>query len=495
MPAAPPRLPVPPVTPASPEGQAVDDALLSSLPCSLLRRFEMLNRRLAPIFCIAAMVGAVTGLAAAALLAGAGYVERERMLLAAAAERAFGGGLAVSMLLSAGLTVAAVALVRFFAPEAAGSGIQEIEGALAGVRKLRPLRVLPVKLVGGVLSLGSGMSVGREGPTIHMGGALGRFLGQLFRQQDPQVLHSLVAAGAGAGLAAAFNAPLAGILFVVEEMRRSFHFNFVSFHCVVIASVAADVVARLVLDAGPAIAMRVFAVPRLGELWLFFVFGVLIGLVGAVFNMLLLGALSRVDRAASRWPWLYALVVGAGMGVVAWSVPELTGGGYKVLRHALTGTVGVELLLLFFVCRFASTLFSYATGAPGGIFAPMLALGTLLGMAFGETVTALLPDQTLFPGMFAVAGMGALFAATVRAPLTGMVLIMEMTRNYDLTLPLLISCIASVVTAESLGGRPIYTLLLGRTLHLSGQGGCGGEDASGGKAGPGAPPGPPRKGK
>lgn len=446
-----------------------DAASELAMPKRMLRRFETLNRKLAPIFLVAGLVGAMTGFAAAALLAGAGVVAHLRLSLAAKAEAAFGGGLVVSMAGSALLALAAVALVRFLAPEAAGSGIQEIEGALAGVRPLRPGRVLPVKLFGGMLSLGSGMALGREGPTIHMGGALGRLLGPACRLCQPLELHSLVAAGAGAGLAAAFNAPLAGILFVVEEMRRSFQFNFISFHCVVIASVTADIVERVTLDPGPAIAMRVFPMPRLDELWLFVVFGILIGCVGAVFNTWLLAALSRVDRAASRWPWLYAAAVGAAFGLIAWTYPELAGGGYQVLRHALTGQVGVALLLAFFACRFVGTLFSYATGAPGGIFAPMLALGTILGMAFGETVAHWLPLIAPYPGMFAVAGMGALFAATVRAPLTGMVLIMEMTRNYDLTLPLLVTGIASVVTAETLGGRPIYSLLLERTLRQSGE--------------------------
>lgn len=433
------------------------------------QRFEILNRKLAPVFLVAALVGAVTGLVSAALLSGAGWILRTRMALAGAAEASFGGGLAVSMALSALLALCAVALVRFFAPEAAGSGIQEIEGALQGLRKLRPTHVLPIKLAGGVLSLGSGMSLGREGPTIHMGGALGRFFWKVCRLRDPLALHALVAAGAGAGLSAAFNAPLAGILFVVEEMRRSFRFNFISFHCVVIASVAADIVERLTLDPGPAIAMRVFPMPLLSELWLFAVFGVLIGVVGVAFNTWLLAALTHVDRAASRRPWLYAVGVGAAFGLVAWVLPELTGGGYLVLRHALSGTVGVALLLGLFCCRFLGTLFSYATGAPGGIFAPMLALGTLLGMAFGEAIAQWLPDIAGYPGIFAVAGMGALFAATVRAPLTGMVLIMEMTRNYALTVPLLVTGIASVVTAETLGGRPIYSLLLERTLRLAGE--------------------------
>ncbi len=440
-----------------------------------LRRFEVMNRKLAPIFLVAALVGAATGLIGAALLRGVFWLHEGRQVLIQAAETAFGGGAVVSMLASAAVTVGAVALVRFFAPEAAGSGIQEIEGALEGVRVLRPGRVLPVKLAGGILSLGGGLSLGREGPTIHMGGALGRLLGRLFGRKDPQELHSLVAAGAAAGLAAAFNAPLAGILFVVEEMRRSFHFNFVSFHCVVIAAVAADIVVRLLLHAGPAIVMTVFPVPRLGDLWLFFVFGVLIGGVGAVFNSLLLAALGRVDRAARRWPWRFALIVGAAFGLIAWSVPDLAGGGYHVLRHALTGEMAVPLLVLFFTCRFAGTLFCYATGAPGGIFAPMLALGTLLGMAFGQVVVGLGLEMAPFPGMFAVAGMGALFAATVRAPLTGMVLIMEMTRNYDLTLPLLVTCIASVVTAETLGGRPIYSLLLERTLRREQESAVAGE--------------------
>lgn len=165
-----------------------------------LQRFEALNRALAPVFLLAALVGAGTGLLAAALLRSVSLIDHGRRFLAALGQTTFGGcgGAVVSMIASALLALAAVWLVRTFAPEAAGSGIQEIEGALAGVRALRPGRVLPVKLLGGALSLGAGLSLGREGPTIHMGGVLGRLLGRVFRTTDPHILHSLAAAGAAA---------------------------------------------------------------------------------------------------------------------------------------------------------------------------------------------------------------------------------------------------------------------------------------------------------
>lgn len=277
-------------------------------------------------------------------------------------------------------------------------------------------------------------------------------------------------------------------------MRGAFDFDFVSFQCVVIAAVASDIVARLCVDAGPAIAMTVFAMPRMHSLWLFFIFGLLLGGVGALFNAGLLAALARVDKTAARWPWLFALAVGGAFGLLAWAYPNLAGGGYPVLREALTGHMGIGLLLFLFLCRFAGTLLSYATGAPGGIFAPMLALGTLLGMAFGEGVRLWLPQIAPFPGSFAVAGMGALFASTVRAPLTGLVLIMEMTRNYELILPLLVTAIAAVVTAETLGGRPIYALLLerarARERAAAGLPPPAGEPAPACGAGPTGPTGP-----
>ncbi len=367
---------------------------------------------------------------------------------------------------SAVLVYAAILLVRSFAPEAGGSGVQEIEGALDNVRPVRWKRVLPVKFVGGLLSLGGGLVLGREGPTIQMGGNIGQMIGEWFQVSRDEV-HTLVAAGAGAGLSAAFNAPLAGILFVLEEMRPQFKYNFLSVQCVLIAAAVSDIVVRMLTSQGPVVAMSDFPSPPLSSLWLFLIFGALFGLFGFVFNRLLVATLNFF---AGLRGWSYVLTglyVGAFIGFLGWLFPDTIGGGYEVISQALGSKIPIATLLILFIARYGTTVLSYGSGAPGGIFAPMMALGTLFGMWFGHVAHVWFPGLVAHPGIFAVAGMGALFSATVGAPLTGIALAIEMTGNYQEILPLILTCMVATIVAHGLGGRPIYTVLLQRTLDLA----------------------------
>lgn len=422
-------------------------------------------RRHLPLFLLAALTGALAGSVGGLFHLAADGVDSLRLAAVNLADKAgWGAALAASVAASALLAVAALALVRRFAPEAGGSGIHEIEGALGGLRPLRWARVLLVKFPAGVLALGSGMALGREGPTIQMGGALGRGVAELTGHPAAYVRHCLVAAGAGAGLTAAFNAPLAGVLFVVEEMREEFRFDFVSFHCVVIACAAATAASRLVSGGAPAIPMPVLPMPGLYDLTLFLALGVSVGAGGAAFNASLFRTIDLFDGLTPRGRLAAALAVGGLAGFLALTIPGAAGGGDAVIASALERAKPLDILLGLFVLRFALTMLCYPVGAPGGIFAPMLALGTLWGVFFGEAASRLLPGASVPANAFAVAGMGALFAATVRAPLTGMVLILEMTANYSLTLPLMVSCIAAAVTAEALGARPVYRVLLERAL-------------------------------
>ena len=369
----------------------------------------------------------------------------------------------VPTVFSAVVVFLAFLLVRRVAPETGGSGVQEIEGALDDLRPLRWWRVLPVKFSGGILSLSGGLVLGREGPTIQMGGNLGKMVGDLFRLSQVDV-HTLVAAGAGAGLSAAFNAPLAGILFVIEEMRPQFKYNFLSVHSVLIACVMSDFVLRLMMGQTPDIQMPIDPPPVLASLWLFAVLGILFGIFGAIFNKLLIATL---DFFANLKGWSFALAglyVGAAAGLLGALYPDMVGGGYSVIPRALNESIPTTMLLVLFVARFGTTMVSYGSGAPGGIFAPMLALATVFGMWSGHFAHQWFPELIVHPQIFAVAGMGALFSATVRAPLTGIALSIEMTANYSLILPLILTCMIAAIVAQGLGGRPIYSLLLRRTL-------------------------------
>jgi CIC family chloride channel protein len=363
--------------------------------------------------------------------------------------------------LSTSFLLIAIALVRNIAPESAGSGVQEIEGALDFKRELRWWRVLPVKFVAGVMALSSGLVLGREGPTIQMGGSIGQIMHSAFRL-NKQGKHIMIAAGAGAGLAAAFNAPLAGILFVVEEMKEQFEYNFKSLQAVILACVASDITLRLFMGQGADIPMTHFDAPPLSSLWVF----VLFGIIGFFFNRYLLRFNNFMMLIKRSTFWLMIIGIGILTGICSVSFPSIIGGGYEIMPAVLTESMGMMALMSIFVLRLFTTWGSYSTGVPGGIFAPMLALGTTFGMLFGEFVQMVWPGLISHPGMFSVAGMSALFTATVGAPLTGIVLVVEMTMNYALILPLILTCLCATLTAKYMGGERIYTKLLSRTLIL-----------------------------
>ena len=445
------------------DSSASDSSSPSQEP-GTLKRFLEAEKKNIPMFFWAFLVGSLAGFVGGIFRIFLVAIGRWREALVAW-DQPFLSGL-FSITFSAVLVFVAILLVRKFAPEAGGSGVQEIEGALDDVRPVRWKRVLPVKFIGGLFSLGSGLVMGREGPTIQMGGNIGQMIGEWCKVSKDEI-HTLVAAGAAAGLSAAFNAPLAGVLFVIEEMRPQFKYNFLSVQSVLIASVISDIVVRMLTSQGPVIAMSEFPPPPLSSLWLFLIIGPLFGLFGFVFNHLLVGTLNFFSGMRGWSYVLTGLYIGAFIGLLGWLFPNTIGGGYQVIPQALGSELPIATLLILFVARYGTTVLSYGSGAPGGIFAPMMALGTLFGMWFGHFAHGLFPDLIAHPGIFAVAGMGALFSATVGAPLTGIALALEMTGNYAQIPPLILTCVGATIVAHGLGGRPIYTVLLQRTLDLA----------------------------
>jgi CIC family chloride channel protein len=382
----------------------------------------------------------------------------------------------VAILAAAGIAalgaLLAFLLTRHVAPEAAGSGVPEVEGALAGLNTVRWQRVLPVKFLGGVLALSSGLVAGREGPTIHMGAAIGALLADRLRLARPD-LHSLLAAGAAAGLAAAFNAPLAAILFVIEETRKQFHYTFRSYVTVIVASAASAFGMELIGGTAPPLDIATVALP-LPLLPIFMVLGAALGLLGVVFNRCLVLALDWRVAAFKRAPYVYPLLVGAAAGVLALVLPLAVGGGERLIPTLPLANLPILVLVMIIVVRFIGTMASYPVGVPAGIFSPLLTLGTTVGLIAGALVElGLTQVQLAVPRMleaaFAVIAMGGLFSATVRAPLVGVVLVVELTGGYELILPLIVTCVTAHVVAEWLGGRPIYEVLLERSLRLAGR--------------------------
>ncbi|GAB2185713.1 H(+)/Cl(-) exchange transporter ClcA [Roseibium sp. LAB1] len=374
---------------------------------------------------------------------------------------------AVSMAISAACVTGAYLLVRRIAPEAAGSGIQEIEGAMEDKRPLHWPRVLIAKFFGGLLALGSGLVLGREGPTIHMGAMTAEALS---RSQDlsPDDHKGLLAAGAAAGLAAAFNAPLAAILFIVEETRRQFPFGYRTYMAVIIASILSAAITEQLTHIGPPLQVDVGYVP-VWSFALLAVLGIFLGALGVFFNRALITVMDLFLKIPSGLRWVPALVIGAATGLLLNALPAATSGGEELVHDLILSNYGVITLLVLTLFRFGGVLFSYASGVPGGIFAPMLSIATCAGLAFGVASAELLPVEDDFRSACAVAAMGGFFAASVRAPLVGVVLVMELTGAYSLIMPVLITCTTASLTAHHMGGRPIYEELLERTLRLAGQ--------------------------
>lgn len=378
-----------------------------------------------------------------------------------------GPGLVASVLLSGGMVYLGFWLMRHYAPDTSGSGIPQIEGTLSGYFPLVWQRVLPVKFVSGLLMLGSGMVMGREGPTIQMGGAIGKMVSAWFRASSEQT-RVLVAASAGAGLATAFNAPLAGILFVFEEMRPTFRNNLGAYQAVTMACITATVGLQLLLGQGPTLALTEFDAPPLSSLWIFALFGSACGFVGYAFNHLLVRSLNWFDGLRGLPFLLIGLYVGGFVGLISWLYAPATGGGEETILWAFNHVEPSHVLLLLCVARFGMTILCYGSGAPGGIFAPLLSLATLLALGVARQTYSWFPESLPQPEVLTIAGMGALVAATVRAPLTAIVLTVEITANYLLILPILVSCLAATLIAQSLGGQPIYTVLLERRLKIAG---------------------------
>ncbi|NTU82183.1 MAG: H(+)/Cl(-) exchange transporter ClcA [Chloroflexales bacterium] len=417
------------------------------------------------LFPRAALVGLLAGAVAIVFRALLAAGDTLRNGLIAWAHQAPALGWLAPLLFGAVGATLAVALVRRYAPEASGSGIPHTEAVLHRLRELRWRRVLPVKLVGGTVAIGAGLALGREGPTVQMGAAVGAAVAERLSSPTRERL-TLIAAGAGAGLAAAFNAPLAGLVFVLEEVQGDF--RPAVFGAAFIAAAVADILARLVGGQLPVFTIPSYPVPPLTALPVFVLLGMVSGLVGVLFNRGLLGTLTRFGRLSGRLVLVAAGLVGATAGLVGWFVPTLVGGGHDLTETVLVGGVALAAIPLLFALRFGLTLVSYGTGAPGGIFAPLLALGALLGLAIGDLAHLVAPAAVPQPAVFAVVGMAAYFTAIVRAPLTGIVLIVEMTGNYNQMLPLLVACFGAYAVAELLGDLPIYEALLQRDLRRSG---------------------------
>lgn len=376
----------------------------------------------------------------------------------------------IAFLMSFLMAVPAIYFTKKYAPEAGGSGIPEIEGAMVDLRPVRYKRVLPIKFFGGILSLGSGMVLGREGPSIQIGGNLGAAVCDLLRIRRED-FYVLLAAGAASGLASAFNAPLAGMLFVIEEMRPQFKYRFSAVQAVAMAVILSTTVRSLIVGNGdPVFSLPMFEGIAVADFADFLVFGCIVGVAGVLFNRAV-GLMQNVYASVCGGRLLRTVLIVAAVGGIYGALslfyPEVTGSGMAFIGDWILTSSSLSVLFAVLMMRFVGVMLCFCSGIPGGIFAPSLSIGALLGAVYGMSMLHF-GILNYDPGILAIVGMSAFFAASVRAPITGIILICEMTNNFQFLLPMMIAVAAATQVAALLKGRPLYTQILERTLRLSG---------------------------
>lgn len=410
----------------------------------------------------AALVGTLTGLMAASFRLALDSVSDARVRLLILAQGNSWLGLLLAVIICATAAALAAALVHRIEPHTEGSGIPRVEAVVEGRIPPGSPRILPVKYIGGLLSMGAGLALGREGPSVQMGGNIGIIVSRL-THRNADDLRVLVAAGAAAGLATAFNAPIAGGVFVLEELLRRFQLR--TTVATLLAS-AAGFASSSLLTGGTEQMFQVgpLAEPQLSHAPGVLVLGIVAGLLGVLYNKsVLLGQDLAAINPLPREVW--AAIVGSGIAAVGFSAPRLIGGGDALTQEALLATGGILTALGILSVRFVLGVVSYTAATPGGLFAPMLVLGSQLGLLTGLLGQAVAPGWAPEPAALALIGMAAFFTATVRAPLTGIVLVTEMTGAANQLPPMLGACAIAMLVATALRDRPLYDALSARSAR------------------------------
>ena len=351
-------------------------------------------------------------------------------------------------------------LIQRYAREARGHGVPEVMYAVSERGgKIRP-QVAVVKSLASAVCIGSGGSVGREGPIVQIGSALGSTLGQWTRMPESR-LRILVACGAAGGISATFNAPIAGVFFALELILRDFEAD--AFGVVVLSSFVADMIGRAAFGSHPFLTLPPLQLHSPLEYPLYAGLGVVCAVVGIAFIRILYGSEDVADRIWRGPEWLRPAAGGLLLGLLLLALPELYGVGYPQLEDAIRGRDLIGLLLLLLVGKLIATSVTIAIGGSGGVFAPSLFIGAMLGTAYGATIHHLAPGFHAAPaGTYGLIGMGAVFAAAARAPITAVIIIFELTGDYRIILPLMLAIALAVGASRLLSHDTIYTLKLRR---------------------------------
>ena len=349
-------------------------------------------------------------------------------------------------------------LVYFWAREAKGHGVPEVMEAVALKNGLIRKRLVVVKSLASAICIGTGGAVGREGPIVQIGSAIGSTIGQMLRASADR-MRTLVGCGAAAGIAATFNAPMAGSMFALEIILADF--GLANFSPIVISSVSATAVSRYLMGDAPAFIVPAYKLVSAWEFPLYVVLGLGCALVAIGF----IRALYRLEDLFDnlRIPdYLKAATGGVMLGVTGLIFPHVLGVGYGAIDLSLAQNIAWWLMLLLVAVKILATAITIGSGGSGGIFAPSLFLGAMTGGAFGVLVHALFPHVTATPGAYGIVGMGAVVSATTHGPLTAILMLFEMTGDYKIILPLMVACIISTIIAQQLLPQSIYTLKMAR---------------------------------
>lgn len=349
-------------------------------------------------------------------------------------------------------------LVKLFAPEAKGHGVPEVMAAIAERGSIIRPRVVVVKAFASALCIGSGGSVGREGPIVQIGSAFGSTLGQYLGLPE-RFLRLLVACGAGAGIAATFNAPVGGVMFATEVILGSFALQ--NFTPIVISSVVSAAIGRIYLGNHPSFPMPIYQMGHFKDYWVYVIVGILAGLWSVIYIKVLYGIEDWFD--ARKWPfWLKAAFAGGIIGIIGIWFPQIFGVGYPSVDLALTNHLPLYLAFSLLILKLLATSITIAGGGSGGVFSPGLYQGSMLGAALGLLVFMIFPHTGIDPGALAAMAMAGVFAGSAQAPVTSIMMLFEMTGDYSLILPLMISSVLSATITGTLIHDNIYTMKLVR---------------------------------